>query len=79
MLDMFRYGRILRVVRVLRVCSSRIIVHFLFRNRMHGTFSLVSCGSIILVIFGAISVLQLEQGVQVPKFKVRPMRYGGHL
>ncbi|MDC0611534.1 ion transporter [Vibrio sp.] len=64
MLDMFRYGRIFRVIKVLRVLrSTRIIVYFLFRNKMHGTFSLVSCVSIILVIFGAISILQLEKGV----------------
>lgn len=67
MLDAFRYGRIVRVVRVLRILravrSTKIILFYVFRNRTQGTFSLVSAVSIILVIFGAIAMLQLEKGV----------------
>ncbi|MEZ9598757.1 potassium channel family protein [Vibrio sp. 10N.286.46.A8] len=66
MLDMFRYGRIVRVVRVLRllraVRSTKMIIYYLFRNKTQGTFSLVSAVSVILVIFGAIAMLQLEKG-----------------
>ncbi|WP_215407673.1 ion transporter [Vibrio gigantis] len=67
MLDAFRYGRIVRVVRVLRILravrSTKIILFYVFRNKTQGTFSLVSAVSIILVIFGAIAMLQLEKGV----------------
>jgi len=64
LLDVFRYGRIVRVIRVLRILrSTRIIIYYLFRNKVRGTFSLISSISILLVIFGAISILQLEKGV----------------
>lgn len=67
MLDAFRYGRIVRVVRVLRILrtvrSTKTILAYVFKNKMQGTFSLVSVVSIILVIFGAIAMLQLEKGV----------------
>ena len=67
MLDMFRYGRIVRVVRVLRILravrSTKMILYYLFRNKTQGTFSLVSAVSVILVIFGAIAMLQLEKGI----------------
>ncbi|MBY5945992.1 potassium channel family protein [Photobacterium rosenbergii] len=68
MVDAFRYGRIVRVVRVLRIMravrSTKLIISYLFRKRMQGTFSLVSAVSILLVIFGAIAILQLEKGVE---------------
>lgn len=67
MLDMFRYGRIIRVVRVLRILravrSTKVIITHLFHNKTQGTFTLVSSVSILLVIFGAIAMLQLEKGV----------------
>ncbi|MEZ8193998.1 ion transporter [Vibrio cortegadensis] len=67
MLDVFRYGRVVRVVRVLRILravrSTKVILAYVFKNKMQGTFSLVSVVSIILVIFGAIAILQLEKGV----------------
>ncbi|MCE0492925.1 potassium channel family protein [Vibrio salinus] len=65
MLDMFHYGRVVRVFRVLRILrSTKVIIHYLFQNRVHGAFSLVSSVSILLVIFGAISVLEFERGVE---------------
>lgn len=68
MLDAFRYGRIVRVVRVLRILravrSTKMILYYLFRNKTQGTFSLVSAVSVILVIFGAIAMLQLEKGIE---------------
>lgn len=67
MLDAFRYGRVVRVVRVLRILravrSTKVIMYHLFRNKTQGTFSLVSAVSVLLVIFGAITMLQLEKGV----------------
>ena len=68
MLDAFRYGRVVRVARVLRllraVRSTKMILFYLFRNKTQGTFSLVSSVSIIVVVFGAIAILQLEKGVE---------------
>ncbi len=67
MLDAFRYGRIVRVVRVLRILravrSTKVILYHLFRNKTQGTFTLVSAVSMLLVIFGAIAMLQLEKGL----------------
>ncbi|WED23483.1 ion transporter [Vibrio sp. JC009] len=67
MVDVLRYGRIVRVVRVLRllraVRSTKVIISFVFKKRMEGTFALVSLVSIILTIFGAIAILLLEKGV----------------
>lgn len=58
------YGRLVRVVQVLRALkSTRIIMYYLFRSRVKGTFSLVSSMSIILIVFGAIAILQFEKGV----------------
>ncbi|WP_112479170.1 potassium channel family protein [Vibrio variabilis] len=66
MLDAFRYGRVVRVVRVLRILkaarSTKVILNHVFRNKPKGTFSLVATISILLVIFGAIAMLQLEAG-----------------
>lgn len=63
--DVLQYGRIVRVVRVLRLLrSTRIIMAFMFRNKVRGTFSLVFSVSIILVIFGALAILQLEKGAE---------------
>ncbi len=68
MLDVFRYGRIVRVVRVLRILravrSTKVILYHLFRNKTQGTFSLVSAVSMLLVVFGAIAILQLEKNIE---------------
>lgn len=68
MLDAFRYGRIVRVVRVIRILravrSTKVILSHIFKNKSQGAFSLVCSVSVILVIFGAIAILQLERGVE---------------
>ncbi len=67
MLNTFRAGRIFRVIRVLMILravrSSRVILRFIFRDRMQGTFALVSVVSIVVVIVGAIAILIFEKNV----------------
>lgn len=67
LLDALRYGRFVHLVRFLRMLkairSTKIILHYIFHNRMEGTFSIVASISVLLVIFGAIGILQFERGV----------------
>jgi voltage-gated potassium channel len=67
LLDTLRYGRFVHLFRFLRMLrairSSKIILHYIFHNRMEGTFSIVASVSFLLVIFGAIGILQFERGV----------------
>ncbi|SHO58602.1 ion transporter [Vibrio quintilis] len=64
----FRYGRIVRVVRILKILraarSVRVILSFVFRKKQQGALAVVSLISIILSIFGAIAILQAEQGIE---------------
>ncbi|MDR9826013.1 ion transporter [Vibrio sp. FNV 38] len=66
MLDAFRYARLVRVIRVLRILrairSVKVLLTFVLRSRMQGTFSLVTAMSIILMIFGAVGILEFERG-----------------
>ncbi|MAL78409.1 MAG: ion transporter [Sneathiella sp.] len=65
--DVLRYGRLVRVVRVLRVLrvftSGRILYSTLKENKVETTFNSVVLVSMMVLIFGAISVLHLERGV----------------
>lgn len=67
MVDALRYGRFVHLFRFMRMLrairSSKIILYYLFRNRREGTFSIVASISVLLVIFGAIGILQFERGV----------------
>ncbi|WP_372171412.1 potassium channel family protein, partial [Vibrio sp. 10N.222.49.C9] len=38
-------------------------MYYLFRNRRSGTFSIVASVSVLVVIFGAIGILQFEKGL----------------
>lgn len=64
MLEAFRVGRLVRVIRLLRILravrSTKILVSFLFEKRMNGVFSTVASISILLIIFGAIAILNVE-------------------
>ena len=66
-LDMFRYGRALRLIKILRLLraarSVRIILLCAFENRAKSTFTFVATVSIILIIFGSISALLFEKGM----------------
>jgi voltage-gated potassium channel len=64
MFDFLRWGRLVRIIRILRILrafrSTRILVHYLFRNRAKGTFGTVALISIVLVIFSSIAILHFE-------------------
>lgn len=60
----FRVGRIYRLIRLLRVLrafrSVRAILKHVFRDKAQGTFTSVSIIALLLVIFSAIAILQVE-------------------
>jgi voltage-gated potassium channel len=62
--DFMRVGRLVRLVRLLRVLrafrSARILFRYIFRNRIHGTFATISTVAILVVIFSAIAILEVE-------------------
>jgi len=64
MVDFLRAGRVLRLIRLLRVVrafrSTRHLVHYLFRNKAQGTIASASVIAVLLVIFSAIAILQVE-------------------
>jgi voltage-gated potassium channel len=64
MIGIFRAGRILRLIRLLRVIrafkSTQNFVNHIFSNKIEGTFTSISVLSILLVIFSAIAILQVE-------------------
>ena len=64
MVSFFRAGRLLRLIRLLRVIrafrSTRHLVNHIFANKAQGAFTSISVISILLVIFSAIGILQVE-------------------
>lgn len=62
--DFMRVGRLVRLVRLLRVLrafrSARILFRYVFKNRIHGTFATVSVVAVLVVIFSAIAILDVE-------------------
>ncbi len=64
MIGPLRAGRILRLIRLLRVIrafkSTQHFVNHVFSNKIEGTFTSISVLSILLVIFSAIAILQVE-------------------
>lgn len=63
-LDFLRAGRGLRLVRLLRILrafrSTRHLVNHVFRKKAQGAFTTVSVIAILMVIFSAIAILQVE-------------------
>ncbi|WP_333696360.1 ion transporter [Flavobacterium sp.] len=63
--DFLRAGRVLRLIRIFRILrafrSTKQIVSHVFRNRAQGTFTSVSILAILLVLFSAIAILQVEK------------------
>lgn len=63
-INYFRAGRLLRLIRLLRVIrafrSSKQLVNHVFKNKAKGTFTSVSIFAILLIIFSAIAILQVE-------------------
>lgn len=64
MIDVLRAGRLLRLIRLLRIIrafrSTRRFINHLFANKAHGTLSSVSALAILMIIFFAIAILQVE-------------------
>lgn len=64
MVDFVRAGRLLRLIRLIRIIrafrSTRNLVNHIFANKVQGTFTSVSVIAILLVIFSAIGILQVE-------------------
>ena len=64
MVGFLRAGRLLRLIRLLRVIrafrSTRHLVNHIFANKAQGTFTSISVIAILLVIFSAIGILQVE-------------------
>ena len=60
----FRAGRLLRLIRLLRIIrafrSSKQLVNHVFKNKAKGTFTSVSIFAVLLIIFSAIAILQVE-------------------
>jgi len=66
--DFLRAGRALRLIRLLRVIrafrSTRHLVHHIFRKKTQGAFTTVSVIAVLMVIFSAIAILQVEDDPQ---------------
>jgi voltage-gated potassium channel len=64
MIDFLRAGRILRLIRLLRVIrafkSTKHLVSHIFASKAQGAFTSVSIIAILLIIFSAIGMLQVE-------------------
>ena len=64
MVEYLRVGRLFRLIRLLRVIrafrSTRRLVHHIFKNKAEGTLTSVSIFAILIVIFSAIAILQVE-------------------
>ncbi len=62
--DFFRVGRGLRLIRLLRIVrafrSTKHFVTHVFRNKAKGAFTTVAIFAILLIIFSAIGILQVE-------------------
>ena len=65
MVDFLRAGRLLRLIRLLRVIrafrSTKRLVDHIFANKAKGALTSVSVIAILLVIFSAIAILQVEK------------------
>lgn len=64
MINLLRAGRLLRLIRLLRIIrafrTTKNIVDHIFANKAQGAFTSVSVLAILLVIFSAIGILQVE-------------------
>lgn len=63
-LDILRYGRIVRLFRLLRILrafrSVKYMAKHLLKNRKQGAFGTVAMLTAIMLVFGSISILQVE-------------------
>ncbi|MBK8512393.1 MAG: two pore domain potassium channel family protein [Saprospiraceae bacterium] len=63
-LDVFRAGRLLRLIRLLRIVrafkSTHLLVHHIFKNRAQGAVATASVVGVMMIVFSAIAILQVE-------------------
>lgn len=63
--DFLRAGRLFRLIRIFRILrafrSAKQIVTHVFKNKAQGTFTSVSIIAVLLVLFSAIAILQVEK------------------
>jgi voltage-gated potassium channel len=71
-IDALRWGRVFRIVRVLRllrgVRSLQMFSELVFHRRVEGTLATASVGTVLLLLFSAIAILNLEA---VPEANIR--------
>ena len=64
MVDFLRTGRLLRLIRLIRVVrafrSIRQLLNHIFANKAEGTLTTVSILTILMIIFSAIGILEVE-------------------
>jgi voltage-gated potassium channel len=64
LLDYFRIGRLLRLIRLLRIVrafkTTKKFIDHVYANKAQGAFASISTIAILLVIFSAIGILQVE-------------------
>ena len=64
MINILRYGRLFRLIRLIRILRAfRTTKNFLthvFKNKVQGTFAMVSLFAVLLIIFSSIAILQVE-------------------
>jgi voltage-gated potassium channel len=65
MVDFLRAGRIFRLIRLLRVArafrSTHQVLNHIFRNKAKGALTTVSILAMLIIIFSAIAILQVEK------------------
>ena len=63
-IDFLRAGRTFRLIRLLRILrafrSTRHLINYIFRSKIQGAFTTVSVIAVLMVIFSAIAILQVE-------------------
>ncbi|MBK6390458.1 MAG: potassium channel family protein [Saprospiraceae bacterium] len=63
-IDVFRAGRLLRLIRLLRIVrafkSTHLLVHHIFKNRAQGAVATASVVGVMMIVFSAIAILQVE-------------------
>ena len=64
MIDVLRVGRLVRLIRLLRIIrafrSTKKLVDHIFRNKAQGALTSVTVIAVLLIIFSAIAILQVE-------------------
>jgi voltage-gated potassium channel len=64
MVDIIRFGRLLRIIRVFRLIkafrSAHSLIQHVYANKAKGTFNSVVILCVLLIMFGSISILQFE-------------------